>query len=147
MNTLQAMLCSIKICMYFSQFWGMKHFLGPVCDIQPLTKNKNKTKQNKTKPEHFLLCASGHPWILIVNRAIQTNSQAQSIMHSAGNGLIFAWKTVFKFVQMANSRQSLLCFKIGQVLHQYPPHQEIILKIWNNESVTSIWYLFELKFL
>ena len=21
--------------MYFSQFWGMKHFLGPVCDIRP----------------------------------------------------------------------------------------------------------------
>ena len=20
---------------YFSQFWGMKHFLGPVCDIWP----------------------------------------------------------------------------------------------------------------
>ena len=22
---------------YFSQFWGMKHFLGPVCDIRPNT--------------------------------------------------------------------------------------------------------------
>ena len=30
---------------YFSQFWGMKHFLGPVCDIRP----KNKTKQKKQK--------------------------------------------------------------------------------------------------
>ena len=29
-------LCSVQSkLVYFSQFWGMKHFLGPVCDIQP----------------------------------------------------------------------------------------------------------------
>ena len=36
-------------------------------------------------------------------------------MHSAGNGLIFTWKTVFKFVQMASGKRSLLYFKIGQL--------------------------------
>ena len=29
-------LCSVQSkLVYFSQFWGMKHFLGPVCDIWP----------------------------------------------------------------------------------------------------------------
>ena len=29
-------LCSVQSkLVYFSQFWGMKHFLGPVCDIRP----------------------------------------------------------------------------------------------------------------
>ena len=29
-------LCSVQLkLVYFSQFWGMKHFLGPVCDIRP----------------------------------------------------------------------------------------------------------------
>ena len=43
----------------------------------------------------------------------------------------FCLKTVFKFVQMPNSRRSLPCFKIGQLLRKFPPHQEIVLKIWN----------------
>ena len=29
-------VCSVQSkLVYFSQFWGMKHFLGPVCDIRP----------------------------------------------------------------------------------------------------------------
>ena len=29
-------LCSVQLkLVYFSQFWGMKHFLGPVSDIWP----------------------------------------------------------------------------------------------------------------
>ena len=29
-------LCSVESkLVYFSQFWGMKHFLGSVCDLQP----------------------------------------------------------------------------------------------------------------
>ena len=32
-------LCSVQSkLVYFSQFWGMKHFLGPVCDIWPIRK-------------------------------------------------------------------------------------------------------------
>ena len=33
-------LCSVQLLVYFSQFWGMKHFLGPVCDIRPKVKNQ-----------------------------------------------------------------------------------------------------------
>ena len=30
-------LCSVQSkLVYFLQFWGMKHFLGPVCDIWPV---------------------------------------------------------------------------------------------------------------
>ena len=33
-------LCSVQSkLVYFLQFWGMKHFLGPVCDIWPFREN------------------------------------------------------------------------------------------------------------
>ena len=34
-------------------------------------------------------------------------------------------------METATGRWSLFSFKIGQLLHKYPTHQEIILKIWN----------------
>ena len=45
-------------------------------------------------------------------------------------------KYLYKFVQMASGRRLLLCFKIGQLLYKYPPHQEIILK---SKSKHSVW--------
>ena len=37
----------------------------------------------------------------------------------------------FRFMQTATGRWSLFSFRIGQLLHKYPTHQEIILKTWN----------------
>ena len=43
-------LCSVQSkLMYFSQFWGMKHFLGPVCDIRPQTKQSYELMKRKKK--------------------------------------------------------------------------------------------------
>ena len=39
-------LCSVQSkLVYFSQFWGMKHFLGPVCDIWPVVQYSNGLSQ------------------------------------------------------------------------------------------------------
>ena len=76
-----------------------------------------------------ILCGFVHPCVSYANPPTVTKSQAQSIIHSVGNGLIFTWKTVFKFLQMPSGKRSLHCFKTCQLLHKYPPHLEIILKL------------------
>ena len=41
-------LCSVlSKLVYFSQFWGMKHFLGPVCDIRPFKDSTNESSQGR----------------------------------------------------------------------------------------------------
>ena len=64
-------LCSVQSkLVYFSQFWDMKHFLGPVCDIWPLTGCKaliviqyTVCPREKEKPR-FKCKILGHGWLV-----------------------------------------------------------------------------------